>query len=128
MRRPLLKDISAVILGFLAVFILSVATDAVLESSGVFPGQNHPELYTSWMLMCALAYRLAYAAVGGYVTARLASGRPMKLVTILGIIGTLGGIVGIVAGWNLSAHWYPIALAALSFPCVWLGGTWGSKI
>lgn len=46
----------------------------------------------------------------------------MKHVKILGVIGTLGGITGIFAGWNLSDHWYPIALAVTAFPLVWLGG------
>jgi hypothetical protein len=46
----------------------------------------------------------------------------MKHVFILGVLGTLGGIAGVIAGWNLSQHWYPIALAVTAFPFVWLGG------
>ena len=72
--------------------------------------------------MIAFLYRSAYAVLGGYITAILAPSNPMKHVKILGVIGTLGGIAGIFAGWNLSDHWYPIALAVTAFPLVWLGG------
>jgi hypothetical protein len=74
------------------------------------------------MLMLALAYRMIFTVAGGAITAALAPKNPMKHVMILGIIGTVGGIGGIFAGWNLSDHWYPIALAVTAFPCVWLGG------
>ena len=74
------------------------------------------------MLALALFYRTVYTVAGGYVTAKLAPQNPMKHVMILGVIGTLAGIGGIVAGWNLSQHWYPIALAVLAYPSVCLGG------
>jgi len=74
------------------------------------------------MLVLAFAYRFIYTIAGGYVTAALAPVNPMRHVMILGYIGLAISIVGIVADWNLSAHWYPIALAITSLPCVWLGG------
>jgi hypothetical protein len=42
----------------------------------------------------------------------------MKHVMILGLLGTLLGVVGVVATWNrdLGPHWYPIALAVLAIP------------
>ena len=70
----------------------------------------------------ALIYRSIYTVAGWYVTAKLALHNPMRHVIILGILGTIGGIGGVIAGWNLSEHWYPIALAVLAFPSVWLGG------
>ena len=74
------------------------------------------------MLVLAFAYRSAYTVLGGYVTAWFAPANPMKLVGILGVLGTIGGIIGVIAGWNLSSHWYPIALAVTAFPLVWYGG------
>ncbi len=118
----ILKSIGAVFAGFIAVFLLSVGTDMLLETTGVFPPQSQPELFGGWMLVVALLYRSIYAVVGGYVTAILAPHSPMRHVTILGILGLVGGIVGVIVGWNLSAHWYPIALALTAFPCVWIGG------
>jgi hypothetical protein len=123
MNKKTLKSIGAVIAGFATVAILSVATDAVLEGMHILPPQTQPQAYDSWMLLLALAYRSVYAVVGGYVTAALAPSKPMKHVKILAILGTVGGILGVVAGWNLSEHWYPIALAVTAFPLVWFGGT-----
>jgi hypothetical protein len=39
------------------------------------------------------------------------------------VIKTAGAIIAVVfVGWNLSEHWYPIAIAVTAFPCTWLGG------
>ncbi len=37
-------------------------------------------------------------------------------------LGQLSGIAGVVFGWNLSAHWYPIMIAITAIPAVVLGG------
>jgi|SRR6185369_3530189 len=124
----ILKSIGAVVAGFLTVVVLSVGTDAILEAAGVLPPQTQHAVYTSWtLLLLALVYRTVYTVLGGYVTARLAPQKPMKHVVVLAILGTLGGIVGVFAGWNLSEHWYPIALAVLAFPSVWYGGKLAKK-
>ncbi len=116
-----LKSIGSVIAGFLVVVVLSIVTDIILEGAGIFPPAAEG-LFVTWMLALALFYRTVYTITGGYVTAKLAPSNPKKHVMILGIIGTVAGILGIVAGWNLSSHWYPIALAVLAYPSVWLGG------
>ena len=116
------KSVGAVAAGFLTVVILSIATDAILEAKGIFPPQSDPGLYITWMLVVALAYRCVYTVAGGYVTAALAPDRPMRHVIILACMGLAGGAVGIVAGWNMSHHWYPISIFLSAFPCTWLGG------
>ncbi len=120
--KNIFKSIGAVLAGFLAVVVLSVVTDLVLEKLGIFPPPSEMGLFVTWMLALAFIYRSVYAVVGGFITAKLAPTRPMFHVNILGILGTIGGIAGVFAGWNLSAHWYPIALAVTAFPLVWLGG------
>lgn len=116
-----LRSIWAVLAGFLTVVILSTVTDLILEGLGVFPpiGQG---IFITWMLVLALSYRLIYTVMGGYVTAKLAPQNSMKHVTILAVIGTIAGIGGIFVGWDMSEHWYPIALAVTAFPCTWYGG------
>ncbi len=116
------KSIGAIIGGFLVVVLLSVGTDFVLESLlHVFPPQSAGP-YPTWMLVLAFIYRSVFAATGGYVTAMLAPTNKMRHVIVLGVLGILGGVAGIFAGWNLSDHWYPIALAVTAFPLVYLGG------
>jgi hypothetical protein len=118
----MVKSIGAVVAGFLTVVLLSVGTDFILEFLGFFPPPSEAGLYVTWMLVVALAYRCVYTVLGGYLTAVLAPTNPTKHVVVLGVIGTLAGIAGVVAGWNLSQHWYPIALAVTAFPCIWIGG------
>lgn len=117
----ILKSIGAVVAGFIVVVILSTATDAVLEKLAIFPTAG---LFVPWMLVLAFVYRSVYTVFGGYATARCAPGNARLLVTVLGVLGTVAGIAGVVVGWHLSAHWYPIALAVTAFPLVWLGGRW----
>lgn len=117
----MLKSIGAVFAGFLTVVILSIVTDTILEALNIFPplGQG---LFITWMLVVALIYRCIYTVAGGYVTASLAPDKPMRHVIILGIIGIVAGSAGVVVGWNLSQHWYPIALVVTAMPCTWFGG------
>ncbi len=121
-----LKSIGAVLAGFVTVVILSVATDYLLESLGIFPPPNQG-MFATWMLALAFVYRFIYTMFGGYVTAALAVVNPMKPVALLGIIGTLAGCIGIYVGWNLSDHWYPIALAVTAFHGTWPGGKLKAK-
>lgn len=119
----LIKSIWAVIAGFLIVVLLSMGTDFVLESLGVFPPQSEPGLYTAGMLAVALIYRCIYTVAGGYVTARLAPDRPIRHAIILGCVGIVAGMIGVVVSWNISPeHWYPIALVVTALPCTWSGG------
>jgi hypothetical protein len=119
--NPLLKSILAVLAGFLAVVVLSTATDAVLEAAGIFPPPSGG-LFITWMLALAFAYRTLYNIVGGYITASIAPANPVKHAFILGCIGTIAGAAGVVIGWDLSEHWYPIALMVEAVPTCWLGG------
>lgn len=115
------KSIWAVIAGFLTVVILSTATDTVLEAIGFFPPIG-TGLFDTKLLVIAFAYRSVFTVAGGYVTAIVAPQNPMKHVVVLGLIGTAAGIAGVFFGWNLSDHWYPIALASTGFLFTWIGG------
>jgi len=111
------KIIGAILAGFLAVVILSTVADLAVSSSGLFPPIN-----TTPMLAFALAYRILFTILGGAITAWISPESKMRSVWILAGLGQLAGIAGVFAGWNLSAHWYPLALALTAIPSVWLGG------
>jgi hypothetical protein len=83
--RSVLRSIAAVIAGFLATFILSIATDVLLHAASVFPAWGRP--MSDALFILATAYRVIYTIVGGYITARLAPDRPMTHVRMLGILG-----------------------------------------
>jgi hypothetical protein len=111
-----------VVAGFLCVVIFSTVTDMVLQALGIFPPQSASTQYLPWMLSLALVYRTLYTIAGGFITAWLSPADPMKRVWVLAILGQAGGIAGVIFGWNLSAHWYPIMIAVLAIPSVWFGG------
>lgn len=118
----ILKSIGSVIAGFVVVAFLSVVTDVVLETLGIFPPQTNPGGYVTWMLAVALIYRSIYTVLGGYVTAWLAPQNSMRHVVALMVLGGIGGIAGAISGWNLGNHWYPVALAITGPLFVWIGG------
>ena len=122
MKKNIFKSIGAVMVGFISVAVLSVITDFIFETLGIFPGIAHPELYASWMLGVALVYRSIFTVVGGYLTARLAPQNPMRHVYVLMVLGLVGGIAGVVGGWSYGNHWYPISLAVSGPIFVWIGG------
>ena len=122
--RRILRSVGAVLAGFFATFIFSVATDVVLHATGVFPAWGRP--MSTALFALATAYRTIYTVAGGYITARLAPDRPMAHVWALGIIGLFAAVAGTVATWNAGPEfgpkWYPLALVALALPSVWAGG------
>ena len=75
----------------------------------------------------ALAYRMVYGVLAGVVVARLAPRAPTRHAAILGAIGTALATVGAVIGitqYDLGPDRYPVALALVSSPTVWLGAAW----
>ena len=121
-RRPW-RSSGAVLLGFVTVFVLSLATDQVLHVLGVYPPWGEP-MYDPGLNFLALAYRCVYTVFGCYLTARLAPHSPMRHAWILGGIGLVLAVVGAIGAMpmNLGPNWYPIMLAVTTLPCAWLGG------
>jgi hypothetical protein len=77
------------------------------------------------LFVLALSYRIVYALLGGWLTARLAPQSPMRHVTVLAVIGLVAGIVGVLVSLGngeLGPLWYPVGIAVTAYPCTWLGG------
>ena len=126
--RAWLQSVVALLAGFAAVAVLSLAVDAVFHALGVYPPGREPMNEVGDNLL-ALSYRCVFGALGSYIAARLAPSRPMAHALILGAIGTALAALGVVATWNLNLgpHWYPIALVVTALPCAWIGGVLGIK-
>lgn len=122
MIKNILKSIGAVVAGFFTVVLFSIGTDLALEAVGIFPRPDVEGLFVMWMLALAFVYRTLFTILGGYVTARLAPQKPMKHAIILGLVGMVVGTLGAIAAWDLSPHWYPIALVVAALPSTWFGG------
>jgi len=108
----------------LAVIVLSIGTDVVLHTTGVFPPWGQP--VSDAPLLLATAYRTVYGVAGGYIAARLAPNRPMTHALALGVLGLAVSILGAAVTWNkgpaFGPHWYPLALIVLAMPQCWAGG------
>jgi len=123
--KPWLASTGAVIAGFLVTALASIAADALMYCTGIFP--HSPQSMTATLFAMAAAYRALFTVAGGYVTARLAPDRPMRHAWILAAIGQAAGIAGVVAwyvisGAELGPAWYAIVIALEAVPCVWIGG------
>ena len=121
--RHTLRSIIAVLVGFLVIVVLSLATDQLFHSLNVYPPWNEP-MRSHGLNFLALSYRVVYAILGSYLTARLAPRAPMKHAMILGYIGFALSALGAIAaiGADLGPMWYPIVLCLTSVPCAWIGG------
>jgi hypothetical protein len=115
-----LRYTGAFIAGFATVALLSMAADALLHSTGIYPTDG--TVGSDANLAFALAYRTAFTVLGGWVAARLAPAHGLRLSIVLGIVGTLAAIGGAIAMWSVGHNWYPVALAALALPSTALGG------
>jgi len=118
-----LRSTRAILLGLVAVFVLSLGTDQVLHSLGVYPPWNQPMREVGLNLL-ALSYRIVYAVIGCYIAARFAPRNPMRHAMVLGTIGLVLSIAGAIATipMDLGPAWYPIALVVTALPTAWLGG------
>src|SRR6185436_12441992 len=74
--RRIWRSTGAVLLGFVAVVVLSLGTDQVLHWLKVYPPWNEG-MHEPGLNLLALAYRTAYAILGSYITARFAPHSPM---------------------------------------------------
>jgi hypothetical protein len=122
-RRRVAGSIGAVLAGLAVTIVLSVGTDAVLQMAGLFDAAS-PRKF-AWPYCLATLYRILYTVIGGYVTARIAPSRPMRHAMVQGAIGLAAAIGGVIAasgrGADFGPFWYPLAVAAIALPGVWMG-------
>jgi hypothetical protein len=116
------RSILAVVVGVVAIVVVTTVVDVVLHRAGVFPPMNVP--LDDRLSLIASSYRLVIGVAGAWLTARLAPAQPMKHALILGVVGTLLGTLGVLATWGkgMGPAWYPISLAVLAIPECWAGG------
>jgi hypothetical protein len=109
-----MRRVLAIIAGFLTTVVLAVATDVVMM---VVFSSSHPLR----LRVAGLVYTLVYAAVGGYVTARIAKARPMTAVLILAGIAFAISFATLLKAGTIS-QWPNIASLVLLVPCTLVGG------
>src|SRR5690554_791105 len=122
MNTNIFKSIGVITLAFVAIALLSVVTDFLLESIGVLPDPEKG-LFETWAILLVLFYRAIFTIFGGFIIARFAPRKPMLHAVILGVIGTAITLLAVsnpeVA--QKSELWFGYTLAAITIPCLWLG-------
>ena len=114
--RATLRSILAVLLGLIAVVLLSLGTNKLVRISGVFPIGDPA---------AALVYRSMYTVLGSYITASFAPSSPMRHALVLGGIQFL--LASVFANILITMQffgpaWYYYGLIITALPCAWLGG------
>lgn len=123
-QRSFWRSTGAVVLGFVAVVLLSLGTDEVLHLLKVYPPWGQP-MFDPRLNLLALSYRIIYSVIGSYIAARFAPRNPMRHAMVLGVVGfivSVPGVIFIITHRELGPVWYPLALAITALPCAWLGG------
>jgi len=117
------RSAAAVLIGLVAVVVLSLGTDQLLHVLEVYPPWGQP-MHDPGSNLLALSYRIACAVLGSYIAARFARRNPMRHALALGAVGIVLSLAGAIATipMDLGPKWYPIALVLTALPCAWLGG------
>jgi hypothetical protein len=127
--RRVLRSVGAVLAGLLVNIVVVGALEQVLRATGIFPSMGQPMADQQWAI--ALANRVVFAVVGGWLTARLAPAGPMRHVVVLGGIETVLSVLFVLINWNkgpeFGPHWFGISVAITCVPLAVLGGMLGAK-
>ena len=120
--RNLWRSTGAVLIGVLAVIVLSLGTDQVFHVLHVYPPWDQA-MHEPGLNLLALSYRCAYNVIGAYITASVAPRNPARHLWVFALIGFALGTAGAIATipMDIGPAWYPVLLAISAFPCTWLG-------
>lgn len=118
------RSVVAVFGGFATWIVLTVVTDMILQAFQIFPMPDVPA--GDRILFLAFLYRSVYAFVASYITASLASHRPVAHALVCGLCGFAVALENLIETWSPGAtfrpHWYAIALVMIALPESWLAG------
>lgn len=118
---PVVRSVVSVAAGFFAVMVLGAAADVALSrflpnafaAKGGAPAEN--------ALFIKLAYETLFAAIAGYVTARIAITKPFTHVLVMAGIVLAGRAFIAVASWNVVPLWFNLGVLVLIVPAALLG-------
>lgn len=110
----------AVAAGFAATNILSLLTDNAFRA--LMPASFTAQGLDLRGLLLTLAGTAVSGVAGGYITARIATGRYLVHTAALGVIVLIFSIAASVFFWDRAPVWFHLATLALAVPIAMLGG------
>lgn len=119
MEKSTFRSIAAIVAGVLAILFAAKIVDVILYNLHVYQGAT----FDQRTALIAFSHRVVLTIAGGWLTARLAPGKPMRHALILGALNTALNLFG-TADWdqNYGPIWFPLSLAVMAIPACWLGG------
>jgi hypothetical protein len=116
-----MRSVAAVLAGFAIMSVLVVA--GIAAAAALMLGGS--QVPTTPYLAVNLGYSAAASALGGYLTARLASRRPLTHALVLAaLVGALGVASALAAPPSSGQPaWYPWVVSGLGVVGVALGGS-----
>ncbi|HET7461088.1 MAG TPA: hypothetical protein VFJ82_07560 [Longimicrobium sp.] len=117
----MIRSIVAIVVGFVAIAVLSIGTTMALHAAGIMPGPAEP-LTDPALLALAQAYVAVFAIAGCFLTAALAPNRPMRHALVLGVLGLAFNLFNAVSRRGLEPDWSLALGIVLTMPYAWIGG------
>lgn len=124
--RRIGMSVVAVLAGLVAIFVLSLVTDQLFHSLGVYPPWGEPMTEAGHAIL-AFAYRCLYGVAGGYIAGRLAPRAPVAHALVLGGIGVVLSSLGVIAMWDMAPAWFSLGLVVTALPVSWAGGALAAR-
>jgi MFS family permease len=119
-----LRSVLAVVAGYLLIFFATILTDVALGflAPDAFPAAGEGFASVPWMVVI-LVYSTIFAALGGYVTARIARRAELKHGLVLAAIMVLMSAGTMMAYAGRHPLWFQLTLLVLG-PLAVLAGAW----
>jgi hypothetical protein len=109
------RSLAGVILGYL---IFGVSAAILFQVSGQAPHKNASTTFMIWSTL----YGASFAAIGGYVAARIAGRREILHAAVLGGLIALIGFASLIATMSSGRVWSMVATIAVMAPFTLIGG------
>ena len=122
MSREGVRSAFAVAAGFAGTNIVSLLADTASLKlvPQAFDARSRPLDPQGLLLM--LAGTALAGVVGGYLTARMAAGRPIAHAAVLGGVQLMLALVANILSWDSGPAWFHLATLALVMPAALVGG------
>lgn len=116
----MLRNILAVIAGYLATGLLVFSTDQFFAA--IVPGFKSITTPPLYYFLISIVTDTLYSIIGGFLCSRIARLPSRRNATLsLILLGEFVGLVSTVFLWKIVPHWFSFALLLLYPPAVWLG-------
>jgi len=122
---PLVRSVVAVAAGFFASTVMSLGADLAFRRMSPASFDAEGQATGDGTLFVIMGYEVLFAAVAGYVTARLAIRKPFAHALIMAAVVLVGRVPTAILAWNAVPVWFHLGVLLLIVPAALLGAKVG---